>query len=146
MKIWCTFYSAGSLQSRGLEHVQVWFAQPEWIIESRQFWFDSPFGDPKDHPSRGMIERSGWFREYTSGEKYERQYFSFGKVFGYGDSEDPQMVALATYVWGKICEFYDNGDFLKWNEFEQKGRETSPQKYQPNQFLLEVDLDIVLRK
>lgn len=145
MKIWCTFYSAGSLLSAGLERVQVWFAKPEWVVESRIMWYDSPFGDPDLDPKKGVLKRHGWFREYSVGEKFEREYLSFGKVFGYGDDDDPQKAVLAKHVWGKIGEFYGTDNLYVWDDIERKGLNTVPHTHQPYQFLLEIDLDIILK-
>jgi hypothetical protein len=145
MKIWCTYFRAGSLISGGLERVEVWFAKPEWIIESRLYWYDSPFEDTYKDPTKGVITRQGWFREYESGEKHERQYFSFAKVFGYGDDSDPQKAAIALHVWAKLGEFFGTDNTLKWDDIEDAGKLTIPQTHQPFQFLLEVDLDIILK-
>lgn len=145
MKIWCIYLGAGSLVSGGLERVQVWFAKPEWIVESKIYWYDSPFGDPDEDPTKGVISHQGWFREYSDGEKFERQYVSFSKIFGYGDDPDPQKAALAIHVWSKLSEFFGTDNFLKWDDLEDEGKNCIQRKHQAWQFLLEVDIDIILK-
>lgn len=145
MKIWCTFNSAGSLIGRGLQNIEVWFAKPTWVVESHYMYYDSPFGDLHEDPTQGIITCQGWQREYISGEKFERQYLSFGRAFGYGDNEDPEISTLALYVWDKLCEFYGTDNLLKWADIESEGKTKIPQTHQPYQFILEIDLSITLK-
>jgi len=130
MKIWITRTSASTLMGGGLERVWVHFVKPTYLLEVM-----SP--EDREQPYGSYISEShGYYREV--GWKAERLWLysqSFGKLFGYAD-EDSENKELALYVWGKVCEQFNNLPFEEWERYEKEGHT------HPKDFLLEIDIKV----
>jgi len=137
MKIWVTRDTTGSLHAGGLERCRVWFTKPTYhyaYVTNKQF-DDCPFGN---NEMRGL-GRSGWRVQQIHGKGVVED-ISFGKLFGYGEAEDPlvqHIDGLAEYVWKKLNEHYGNTEFVNgWYEYEKAGL------CKQEDFLLEIELDV----
>lgn len=125
MKIWITYNSAFGLQCGGLERVWVHFWEPQWVDQWRSEADD-------DEPFMQLTDRHG--RRYTGWHPmigYGMHSISFGKIFGYGDSNDENMSMLAKFVWEKLEEHF-GVPFMDWDKTNVS----------PKDFCLEIDLKI----
>ena len=136
MKVYITRSSASSILFGGLERLNVWFEKP--VYEERTRY------DPEKLPFGPGVQAG----TYTGGEwtvvtpgKVERKSFSFGNVFGYADSKDEKINELASHVWKKLHEHFQNIPFSEeWEKLEQN--KISNVK----DFFLEIDLAIEMKK
>ena len=125
IKVWITFFSAGSLHAGGLERCEVWFSKPTYMfIKTERDWEDEdlPFG--QQNGQREGVQRWGW---HTIDPRGESRSVSFGKTFGY-------ECELAIYVWTKLCEFFGSEELREWSTIEKEQNKTS------DKFCLEIDL------
>jgi len=128
IKLYVTYYSAGSLHAGGLERCDVWFDKPIFVyIKNTRDWEDEdiPFGT--DSQKQG-VQKYGWEHDrMNSGTEYKK--VSFGKVFGY-------ECGLSDYVWKKLIEHFGDPELRHWADIEKSG------KSQPQDFCLELNLKL----
>ncbi len=137
MKIWITRETAFSLNCGGLSRCHVWFRKPEYVlIKLSEKERDLPFGDIYESEIP-LYRYGGWhiLNEHPDLNKT----FVFSKLFGYGDSENPEIAELAQYVWKKVCEHFKDKPFEDWDEMERT------KELHVKDFLLEVDLSVSLK-
>jgi hypothetical protein len=128
MTIWITRDSAGSINSGGLERLRVHFRKPVYLVEPLpKEWLkdDALF---EYHQSRGPYRFFGWYSEGFP-------TLSVGKWIGYGESDNPEK-ELALYIWGKLCEHFQNADFMDWMRLEKEGH------CKVQDFLLEIEINL----
>ena len=131
MLIYITRDSTSSIHAGGLERLRVWFQRPTYHYAVNQFE-DLPFGNDMEG-----IGEWGWTCERQN-HKLPETCISFGKLFGYGETQHPNHVAgLSEFVWSQLNKHYGNTEFVNgWYEYEKAGH------CKQHQFLLEIDLHI----
>jgi len=136
MKIWITRQTAFGIQCGGLERLFVWFRKPRWVSEWRPYEKDDiPFGDLSDLNGRLI---SQW-EAPSSGNNWITHSLSFGKMFGYNDSDNEDENIIASYVWKELENHFKNKPFKEWHQMEKDD------EVKREDFLLEIDLDIKLK-
>lgn len=105
--------------------------KPMWLKKTVKDYEGSPFGGTT---LEGYYEGGYW--EVQMAGTIERQWFSFGNVFGKGNGPDTVINDLVMFVWERLCEHFHNKEMHEWCELESSG-----QSLQEN-FMIELDIKI----
>jgi len=124
-KIWITRNSASSIQFGGLERLFIHLNKPRFFYEREANRGILPFDDGDE--KCGILVPAGWNSD--GGKTWTTAPISFGNWIGYEG-------VLASYVWGKLGEHFDNAPFEFWPHLEDYGISKR------EDFLLELDLKI----
>lgn len=128
MKVWITFNTLFSLQSRGLGACRIWFNKPEYVFVERNHDYQNlPFGGGSQKEG---LEKLGWRCIYESGSR-ETNSISLGYVFGYESD-------LSNLVWKELCSFFKSEDLRIWD------KQAKELKLQPKDFIFETEIKFEL--